>query len=263
MRKTAWVRLGGMSSDGRYVYRVRSSEVGPDGRLGLASLCHLLQESASLDAHERMASPALLLERGLTWFLSRLHLVVKRYPGWREAVAVETWPAEHARPFAMREYRVFDGEGAEAAVATSAWLLVDAERRKPLRRMPEDLGRFHFPEAPWVLPRERQRLPALEEVEHEESFRVRCSDLDLNGHMNHVAYVAQLAQAVPEQLWRELQVAELRLDLKAECHFGDEILARAGRLGGDGRVLHSLVRRRDEKEVVRATTRWVPPRSGC
>ncbi len=243
---------------GSYVFHVRSYELGPKGRASLAAVCHLLQESASLHAHQLEASPAQLLERGMTWFLARLRLRVHHYPRWRDEVTVETWPAEVAPPFAIRDFRVLDERGEEIAAATSSWLLMDMARRRPLRRIPPEILALHPTEPVRALPVEASRLPRLDDAEREEHVRVGRSDLDLNEHVNHVFYVARVEESVPVELWKSARVSELEIEFKSECHLGDELAARSAAEGNDRDIwLHSLVRTKDGGEAVRARTRWV------
>ena len=53
-----------MSSVGRYVFRLRSYELGPRGQASLASLCHLLQEAAARSRIEPHVGSELGVFRG-------------------------------------------------------------------------------------------------------------------------------------------------------------------------------------------------------
>lgn len=244
-------------SVGAYVYHVRSYELAPRGQASLASVCHLLQESASLHARELGAAPEQLLEEGMTWFLARMRVRIHRYPLWRDAVEVETWPVEVDPPYAIRDFRVLDGGRDEIAAASSWWLLMDIERRKPLRRIPQRVLDLHPREPARALGTAEIRVPRLDEADHEEEVLVRGSDLDMNGHVNHVFYVDQVEHTLPGEEGRDRGVAELEIEFRSECHAGDEIVARSRRDGASEAVyLHSLVRKRDSREVARARTRW-------
>lgn len=246
-----------MPSPGRYVFRIRSYELGPRDQASLSSVCHLLQEAASLHAHELEASPEQLLAQDMTWFLARLRIEIDRYPTWRDAVTVETWPAAVDGPFAIRDFRVFDADGQQIAVASSAWLLMDMAKRKPIRRIPQGILDLHPVEPMRVLPGKPPRLPRPLHSEHEECVRVRRADLDMNGHVNHVFYVAQAEQAVPGELRDGAQVTSFEIEFKSECHEGDEILVASQAMdGAEQAFLHSLVRREDDREVARARTIW-------
>lgn len=249
-------------SVGSYVFHVRSYELASRGEASLASVCHLLQESASLHAQELGASPEQLLAEGMTWFLARMRVRIERYPKWRHAVSVETWPVEVDPPYAIRDFRVRDEGRDEIAAASSWWLLMDMERRKPLRRIPQRVLDLHPREPVRALGTAKVRVPRLDEADHEERVRVRGSDLDMNGHVNHVFYVDQVEHTLPGESGRDRGVAELEIEFRSECHAGDEIVARSRREGDSEDVyLHSLVREGDSTEVARARTLWrqMPP----
>ncbi len=104
-----------------------------------------------------------------------------------------------------------------------------------------------------------RRLAGLESGRHEEHVRVRRADLDMNGHVNHVFYIAQAEQAVPGELRDGAQVTSFEIEFKSECHDGDEIVV--GSQGMDGAApifLHSLVRQGDGRAKSRAPERLGP-----
>ena len=237
------------------LYPVRSYEVDTEGRLRIPDLCNYLQESAGLHARKLGVSVEQLLEEGMTWFLWRLHLRIERLPAWTEEVTVETWPSELGKPFAVRDFRLRIG-GDEIGVATSAWLLMDVARRRPIRRFPRPIAELH-PETPVRALRDRfRRLPALQQESHLRSFNPRRSDLDLNGHLNHVATISAMLEAVPEDRFDPSRLQGLEVEFLGEGAYGDALRASCGPDDDPGRLLHRLHRVDDGKELARARSLW-------
>lgn len=252
----------------RQQYRIRSSDVDPAGRATTAALVKLLQESAAADARRLGVGIEDLLRRGLTWYLKRLHLKLRRTPWIGETVEIETWPAAMERLHAIRDYRLFfDGgfDAVEVGSASSAWLLMDVESGRPVRRPPEELKALH-PETPRrALDVPFDKLPELGngDEEHpvlERPFPLRRADLDLNRHVNHGVFVDALLEAIPPDLWCEAELLELEVDFLAEAKPGDRLVTRCrrtSRMEGElPSLLHDVVRTDDGRELVRARSRW-------
>lgn len=266
----------------RQQYRIRSADVDPAGRATTAALVKLLQESAAEHARRLGVGLEDLQRRGLTWYLKRLHLRLRRTPWIGETVEIETWPAALERLHAIRDYRLFfDGgfDAVEVGTASSAWLLMDVESGKPVRRLPEELRHLHPPAPRRALDVPFHKLPELGpgDAEHpvlERPFPLRRADLDLNRHVNHGVFVDALLEAAPPELWAEAELLELEVDFLAEARPGDRLMTRCRRVEedvvkedvveedveetGDPRpcLLHDVVRIDDGRELVRARSRW-------
>ncbi len=234
-------------------YPIRSYEIDGRGVLAIPALCNYLQESAGLHARALGVSIDQLRPEGMTWFLWRLHLRIGELPGWGEAVAVETWPAELGRPFAIRDFSIRHGER-EVGVATSAWLLMDVEKNRPIRRLPARIREVHPDPPRRALPDPFHRLPACDSGGLARDVAVRRGDLDLNGHLNHVAAIGAMLEAVPAEHVGRRRLETLEVELRGEGRYGDALEARCE--PPDPEARHLLVRKADGKELARARTRW-------
>ena len=234
-------------------YPIRSYEIDTRNRLTIPALCDYLQESAGLHAHQLGVSVEQLLRQDMTWFLWRLHLRIETLPAWGRTVTVETWPAELGKPFAIRDFRISDGER-EIGVATSAWLLMNVARKRPIRHFPAHLRDLHPDPPRRALPDPFHRLPACEDPSHTCDFVLRRGDLDLNGHLNHVAAIAAMLEAAPAQLFERHRLESLEVEYRGEGRYGDPLEARCQQAGAELR--HVLIRASDGKELTRARSRW-------
>ena len=101
-------------------------------------------------------------------------------------------------------------------------------------------------------------LQALDMVDRELAFTVRRSDLDLAAHVNNTSYVEWAIEAVPDEVWRDCDFAQLQIQFLSECHHGHTVLSRSQTTNDDEahEVRHQLVRHEDEVEVARARTQW-------
>lgn len=235
-------------------FHVRSYEIDPQGVASTQTVCNYLQEAAGNHAHALGFSIEHLGAQGFTWVLARLHVQIDRYPRWRDRLTVTTWPSGHNGLFATRDFLVHDGQGSLIARATSAWLMIDLERRRPTR-IPATFDVYENPGRPRALADPAERLPAPEGTPEAHRFRVRYSDLDLNGHVNNVRYVEWAVEAVEAERLQQAEVAALEVHFRAETGYGDVVTVHTAPAAGDAVLLHRLVGEAG-REVARARTRW-------
>jgi medium-chain acyl-[acyl-carrier-protein] hydrolase len=246
-----------MPLHGVYNFALKSSQLDHRGRMPVWVIYHFLQEAAEHNAVELGFDTETLLQRGLTWVLSRLQLRVTSVPKGRQGLEVETWPAAIESRFAHRDFRLrLPGAQGYFAVASSAWLLLDFNKMRPVTVstvLPEKT----------VLHRPRmvtEPFPPLEtsgDPQLVTEFRVRRSDLDMNYHVNNVHYIEWLAEAVPESLWRDADVSELDVEYKRAVKFGDTVTISTY-AAGENRYIHRMGVAGQTGDVLRARTVWKP-----
>lgn len=244
-----------MDLHGAYTFPLKSYQLDHRGRMPIWVIYHFLQEAAEHNAVDLGFDTETLLQRGLTWVLSRLQLRVHAVPRGRQELIAETWPSAIESRFAHRDFRLqIPGEEGYFAVASSAWLLLDFNKMRPVTVS------THLPER-MVLKRPRmvtepfaQLEPPGEPVQITQ-FRVRRSDLDLNDHVNNVHYVEWLAESVPEALWRESDISALDIEYKRAVKFGDTV-SNATYSAGDGVYIHRMSIPGQPGDVLRARSAW-------
>ena len=241
----------------REKFRARSYEADPLGRLQVPILCRLLQEVATAHAAELGVAVDALIDSGVAWVLSRFDLHVERWPRSDDELIIETWPAAMNRLLTERRFRILDTQGNEIGSASTLWLVLDLERRRPVRlpaAVVEQLQQLDLAPDP-VRPAE---LIPPENPTVELAFTVRRSDVDLAGHANNTSFVEWVVEAVPDEIWGDCDLAGLDIQFLAECRRGQTVQSRSQNVGGNGaaEVRHQLVRAEDGAEVSRARTVW-------
>jgi medium-chain acyl-[acyl-carrier-protein] hydrolase len=236
---------------------VRSYETDPQGRLEVPILCKLMQETAVAHAAILGVSVETLMDNGVAWVLSHLDLKVERWPGPDAEITIKTWPEAASRLIIERRFEVLDSAGELSASASTYWLVLDLERRRPVR-LPavvlEAMTKHEIGSA--TLKPDRLEQPDL--VDLERVFTVRRSDLDRADHVNNTSYVEWAMEAVPVEVWASQELAELEISFLSECHQGQTIVS-VSQTTGDARgseVRHQLVRREDGEPAALARTVW-------
>ena len=240
-------------------FRVRSYEVTPHGTASVLALCDYLQDAAGHHADALDVSMQDLLDAGRAWVLARLRLEVERLPDWEETVALATWPSGLHGLYATREFVLHAGDtnGPVLARATSAWLVIDTERRRPLRP-PRELYAIETPDRDAPLAPNPDDLPAPERADHERTFSVRYHELDLNRHVNNVRYAEWALETLPADVHDAHRCTGLALQFRAEATAGDTVRATAETVeaGEALRVRHRLRHAESGRTLAVAATTW-------
>jgi len=237
-------------------FRVRSYEADPSWNATVQTLCNYFQELAW--EHATQLGFVLLdsRESQQSWVLLRLHLQMQRYPQWGETVTVTTWPSGIHRLYAYRDFEIHDANHVLLGAATSAWIVIDLKKRRPLR-VPANLEH--------CIPKNRARtiqddfsadLSPTAPPMDQRLFHVRMSDIDVNGHVNNVNYIEWAIESAPPEWHTTRRIAEIEIHFKAESGYRDQVISQCSPGASPDQTSHLVFRKHDEKPLMTARIRW-------
>ncbi len=167
---------------------VHSYEIDFKSRLNIFSLFNYFQEIAWEHAGILHFGLEDLSKRNLFWVLSRVRVEIERLPLWNEKIKLVTYPRGIDGLFALRDYEIYDSNNNRIISASSSWLILSSENRRPVRLTDLDLP---------FLPNDRKALPTnaskIEAVAgsliNTDALTVKPSDFDVNYHVNNSRYI--------------------------------------------------------------------------
>jgi acyl-ACP thioesterase len=249
---------GAMGGDAHNIrqFSVRTYECDHQGRLRPTALLNYFQDAAGDHAEKLGAGVIELIKRNLTWVISRYHIRIARYPGWRETLELTTWPGLNQGLFALREFEVRDRQGNILAAASSSWMLIDLKTKRPVPPG-ERLGSY-LRDPRRAVDSGFDPLPTVGAADVEQAFPVRMSDLDWNKHVNHVAYVGWALETPPPDFQEKYRPIELEVDFRGEAFLGDTALCRMQRLPSerDSLTLFQISKKESRRELARLRIDW-------
>jgi len=237
-------------------YTVKSYDVDQEKRITLMSLFNCFQESASHHAERCDFGYKSLREKGKFWVLSRLRIEIDRLLLWEEPFTVETWSKGAQGIFALRDFLVVDSGKIAVARASSGWLVIDNEKRRP-QRLNEFSETMPFLKDRHALEGSLERLKAPGIPLLDDRVTVDFCDIDLNRHANSSRYFEWILNSFPYDTLSGRRTARFDIDFLAESVYGDTISILIGNPSDDGMYLVSLKREGDERELCRARVGWV------
>lgn len=237
-------------------FNLYTSSVDSTGNATPSILCDFLQEVASSHAEHLGWGFDNLKDNNWFWVLSRLRLKVNHFPHWKDQVEVETWPSGKNGLLWTREFEIRDLEKQLIGQATSGWLVIDLNSKRPQRVDPAALGvDIRAPRKVFEEPLDKvQSIPEGESVYQR---KIGYLDIDVQQHLNNVKFVDWVLEGFTMEFHKVHQLQELEINFLAEAFYGQTIHHRQHQLSDDT-FSHSLYREDDGKEICRAKTIWQP-----
>ena len=244
----------------REEHPVKFNEIDASGLMNVRSLFNCLQEAAYNSSRVLGTSiDAMQVER-VTWVYTRLLVEVSRYPSFMENLRLSTWRSHCDGNTAFREFLMEDPAGAVIARATAQLVLLSIDTRRPAE-IPEFMKSQFAPELGSAASVSVEKLAEPGAPENEIEFRVRSSDIDINGHVNNAAYAEFITECVPREVVMSLRPSRVVINFLAEVFYGQRIISRSactetGSPAAAQVFSHSLVRSDDARTVARSRTEW-------
>lgn len=250
-------------------FRVHTYETDTTGSMSPPALFNYLQDIAGAHAEVLNWGKEDLMKKNQFWVLSRMLAEMDKLPAGGSEIIIKTWPRGIDGIFAMRDFEIRDSDGNRIGGASSAWLVVDTETRRPIRPgdLLKDLGERVTDYK--SLDRNPVKLPLPGESQYNTiSFPVRYSDLDVNLHVNNVRYIQWALDAYPLDFRMKHQIRGVEVNYLCESLPGDEVyIGISGEEdehnGEDSHsreeqsLLHSVRRSGDNRELCRIRVRWI------
>lgn len=237
-------------------FTISSYDLNPRGQARLTTMANYFQEMAYQHANQLGFGFDDMNMRQTMWVLSRMRIRMDHYPVWDDRVGVETWHKGMNRLFGLRDFRVRDETGKVLGLASSAWLILDSQTRRPVRPESDVLHDGQGSESVFDEALDKIHLPG--QMTEMMQRQVLFSDLDIVGHVNNVKYMEWCIDALMLKESVDREIRELEINFVHEALLGDFITMRGSSVSGDpgissGNEFYFVANRAgDDQEIVRA-----------
>jgi acyl-ACP thioesterase len=208
------------------IWQERSSvhfgAVDPSDRLTLAAAFDYFQEAAINHAEDLGVGREQVFKNGQGWILSRISVFFERRPRYREPITVRTWPRGWERLFAVRDYDIRDERDVPIVRGRSGWLILDLEKRRPLRPQPV-MDTLPLNAGLDALPDGATALETCDWLNKKGERRAVYSDIDYNGHVNNARYIQWIQDITEPEILEKADEMRLDINYLHETRIGDTI----------------------------------------
>ncbi|KAK7388762.1 hypothetical protein VNO78_23589 [Psophocarpus tetragonolobus] len=273
--------IGKIVQDGlvfRENFSIRSYEIGADRTASIETVMNHLQETALNHVKsagllgDGFGSTPEMCKKNLIWVVTRMQVVVDRYPTWGDVVQVDTWVSASGKNGMRRDWVLRDCNTGETLTrASSVWVMMNKLTRR-LSKIPEEVREeigSYFVDSDPILEEDSRKLPKLDDNTADyirTGLSPRWSDLDINQHVNNVKYIGWILESAPQPILESHELSAMTLEYRRECGRDSVLDSLTAVSGADiGNLAHSghveckhLLRLENGAEIVRGRTEWRP-----
>lgn len=173
------------------------------------------------------------------WMLIKWELEIMKYPKAKDVVTIVTWTSGFERFYATRQFQMYNSKGEELAKASSLWVFLDINKRRPIRIPNYIIEKYS------VTKQENFKEFSSIEVEGDLLFKsgefiVAENDLDNNNHVNNIRYIEWLLIGLAERQ-NKYQIKRLAMNYKKELLLGDRVCTEIIETEHDNKLYHKVM----------------------
>jgi medium-chain acyl-[acyl-carrier-protein] hydrolase len=216
-------------------YYIHYYEADYKKRCLITSMMNYFEDIALIQSADCGIGIDYLNENKLAWVLYKWDIKIKKYPLYKQRVKVRTWAYSFVKFYAYRQFEVIDENGETIVTANSVWLLVNTEKKRPVKineRMYEGYGADKNSADSFKI----EKINSLSKIDSEKEFTVRYSDIDTNRHVNNVRYAEWSIETVPMDIVLKYELKRIKITYKKETRYGETIKVLSEIITEDGTV---------------------------
>lgn len=208
-------------------YEVRLEDLGKDNLATDIAILKMLEEIAEQNSFEVGFGLENLAETNSAWLLLDWKFEIIKRPKYKEKIDVETWSRKMERCYGYRDFEVYNKEKELIAKGTSKWVLIDIEKRRPVRiedSVAEKYAKYND-KGYSVFENEIEKIEEITEdnLQYIREYKVQRRDIDVNKHMNNIAYLVLAYEMLPDEVYENNLFKNIRITYKKELRYGETV----------------------------------------
>lgn len=222
-------------------------------------LSQLVSDVASMHTIELGVDRDTIKQDGLTWMLRSISIRVCNIPTRDEEIEISTYPAGMNGLFAMRCYEMLGYGGRREVEITSQWMMIDIERRRPIRpieairklneglAVPEDMPQCKL--------ESKTMRNTMKEVRR---YTATYDTIDFNGHVTQSAYLMWMTDSLEYDFHKSHKLLEAEVVYMHEVMPEAEVVAMIEMTTEDNvtTVMHKITSKDGDTEHCVGMTKW-------
>lgn len=192
------------------------------------------------------------------WVLLKYDLTIIEYPKFRDTITVETDIVGIKKLYGYRSFKIKTSEGTLLASGISTAVLIDINKRRPVRISPEQCKLYGIEKEL------EENIPLddfiqLEGYKYSKDYRARHSDIDINQHVNNVKYLEMAVDTLPRTILNTSEISNIKVLYKKEAldeaslHVCSDIIENEK---GHLTTLHTIIDLTHDKLLTKLELKW-------
>lgn len=232
-------------------YTVKLSEIGKDNKATNKAILSYLEDIGGIHSNKAGYGVYEISQTHLSWVLLEWKLKVIRRPNYAEKIKILTWSKEAVKYYTFRDFEVYDQKGNIIAIATSKWVLLNIEKGKIVKIEPQIIEKYEPELNKTVFENEEfEKIVEPEKYQSQTEYVVKRSDIDVNNHMHNLNYIELANEALPEDIYKNQYLDNIRISYKKEIKLGETVKCKyafqdnrhiVSIKSEDEKVLHAII----------------------
>lgn len=208
----------------KHKFEISFRDIGKSSKITNSAFLNMLEDIAGMHSNQVGYGLNDISKTGITWVLLNWKLRVFNRPIYGSKLNIETWARKAVKFYTYRDFKVYDENSNLVAIATSKWALLDATTMS-IARITPDLLNLYQPENISVFLQEEEpnKLLAPQEVLNQYTYTVARRDIDINNHMHNLYYLDLAYEALPNEIYSDLDFNNVEIMYKKEMKLNDKI----------------------------------------
>ncbi|MDR1207676.1 MAG: hypothetical protein LBK26_04665 [Rickettsiales bacterium] len=215
------------------------------GTLRPIMLMNELQAIADTHAEKFGRGRTYCAENNCAWVVTHYLIEIDEMPAEGQELEFSTWPSGRDALRAIRDFRIRDAlSGAELVRATSQWVMIDLDARRPMR-LDSIMGGWDTIHER-ALDREFDKFPDFA-ADAFMAVRPRFDDVDVNQHINNAVYAVWATESLGFEFRDAHKLRGLAINFKKEIKAGVSEVVIESKL--DGAVSRHMIKSNDTEHA--------------
>lgn len=200
---------------------VSSGDVDDHFKLKLSSIFKFFQIVSSNHSELLGLGKKETIDKGMCWVISRMKVVVFKYPEMLETIIVKTHPGPIMSFLFPRYYQIYSESGELLATGSACWSLLDAVTHKVIIKPVANAINYPSETHPDDIPLPERIIG--KDFSLLDSRKVRYSDIDINRHLNNIKYIEYLIDIHNVDFYDKNWISEIVINFEKEIKDDEEV----------------------------------------
>ena len=233
-------------------YVVRTYQTSMHQNITIAQLLSFFQEIAGSHTEACGVGWKEMVGQSLFWALSRVKIKVLHWPSMFDEIRVRTWSTGYKGMFAHRDFLVLGANGKEMVHATTMWIMVNIDTRRPCR-ISDYMDSFPKREVR-LFDKEPIKIASVQYDGYAEPLEVGYTELDVNKHLNNTNYVNRILNDFGVEFHGNHTIEQIEMNFIKEARQNDSLSVGKKEMGEN--EYYATIKNQEDVDVFRAKILW-------
>lgn len=209
-----------MSNKFRKNYRINIFDVDSNHQCTISALMNYLWDVVVSQSDYLGETEEGFIHNQCVWVLLKYDIKIYDYPKFKDIITVDTEATGIRKFYGYRHNTVRNSEGAIICDVISTAILIDLDKRRPMKISDEQCKIYGLKEELDKIP-PLDDIPKLNKIDYSKKYPIRYSDIDCNGHVNNAKYMDMAIDSLPRSILNEYNISNIKILFKKETTDGD------------------------------------------